>query len=136
MDTFRANWPFMLVPIVVTIVGGLFSSSYQLSAKARSQIQHFTAGVVFAAIAGEVIPDVIHRDKPISTVAGFVLGVALMFGISRIAGDAEERVGAAGGFPIAMVVAVCIDGLIDGLVIGVGFTVGTTLGTLVTVALS
>src|SRR5215210_1698603 len=127
----------MLIPIVVTVLGGLISSSFTLSATVRSTVQHFTAGVVFAAIAGEVIPDVINRDAPGTTVIGFLIGVGLMFGISRategIDGGSGSRPDA---FPSALVAAVSVDGLVDGLVIGIGFTVGSTLGTLVTVALS
>ena len=146
MHTLQQSWLFMAVPVLVTITGGVLASSLTLSPGLRSMIQHFTAGVVFAAIAGEVIPDVIDRHAPIATVIGFVAGVALMFGISRLS-DAlvpaetapPQSAGASGsraGFPAALVAAVSIDGLIDGLVIGIGFTVGAALGTLVTVALS
>ena len=139
MDTLRSNWPYMLIPVAVTIAGGLIASTIRLAPAVRSTIQHFTAGVVFAAIAGEVIPDVVHRDKPFATVIGFAVGVALMFGISRASDalvDLAERPDGGRGFPAPLVAAVSIDGLVDGLVIGIGFTVGTTLGTLVTVALS
>ena len=146
MDTLHNNWLFMLIPVVVTIVGGLIAASFTLAPAVRSSVQHFTAGVVFAAIAGEVIPDVIGRHAPAATVIGFVVGVALMFGISRFSEallpEAEHANPIAAGagtrrrFPASLVAAVSIDGLIDGLVIGIGFTVGATLGTLVTVALS
>ena len=149
MTTLQQNWPLMAIPVLVTIVGGLIAASFTLPPALRSTIQHFTAGVVFAAIAGEVIPDVIDRRVPIATIVGFIIGVALMFGISRVSDslvpDAEEEPGTqprgnlsvqAARFPAPLVTAVSIDGLVDGLVIGIGFTVGSTLGTLVTVALS
>ena len=146
MDILQDNWLFMLIPVVVTVVGGLIAASFTLRPAIRSSIQHFTAGVVFAAVAGEVIPDVIDRHAPAATVIGFVVGVALMFGISRVsdallpaAQDTNPTVAVAGTprrFPASLIAAVSIDGLIDGLVIGIGFTVGSNLGILVTVALS
>ena len=146
METLHDNWLFMLIPVIVTIIGGLIAASFTLAPAIRSSVQHFTAGVVFAAIAGEVIPDVLHRHAPAATIIGFVAGVALMFGIGRVSDallpDAEHPnptvavPGTRRRFPASLVAAVSIDGLIDGLVIGIGFTVGTTLGTLVTVALS
>ena len=146
MDTLHDNWVFMLIPVVVTIVGGLIAASFTLAPEIRSSVQHFTAGVVFAAIAGEVIPDVIDRHAPAATIIGFVVGVALMFSISRVSDallpeseHANRNVAGPGTrrrFPASLIAAVSIDGLIDGLVIGIGFTVGATLGTLVTVALS
>ena len=142
MNTLGHNWPFMVIPILVTILGGLIASSIRLPPAVRSMIQHFTAGVVFAAIAGEVIPDVLDRHSPVSTVVGFAAGVGLMFGISRISdtllpeGPASPEPAPRGRFPAPLIAAVSIDGLIDGLVIGIGFTVGTSLGLLVTFALS
>ena len=146
MDTLQQNWPFMLIPVVVTMIGGVIAAAFTLSPTVRSSVQHFTAGVVFAAIAGEVIPDVIDRHATAATVTGFVIGVGLMFGLSKASDrllpqPAEPPTGAgpAAGrrqFPVPLVIAVGIDALLDGLVIGIGFTVGSTLGTLVTVALS
>jgi zinc transporter, ZIP family len=128
----------MLIPIVATMVGALLSSFVDLSPRARSWTLHFTAGVVFAALAGEVMPDVMERHQPAATVIGFVAGVVLMFGISRVTESLEERgeVVAAQRFPTALVAAISVDTLIDGLLIGIGFAVGGTLGTLITVALS
>ena len=134
-STLGHNWPFILVPIVVTVAGGLLASYLDVTPAWRSGIQHFTAGVVVAAIAGEVIPDVIDRHAPLATVTGFVLGVAAMFGLGKITEGAEESA-LRRGLPLGLLAAVAVDGLIDGLVIGIGFTVGTSLGLLVTFALS
>jgi ZIP family zinc transporter len=41
-------------------------------------IQHFAAGMVFAAVAIELLPDVVSLHAPLATILGFSLGVAPM----------------------------------------------------------
>lgn len=50
-------------------------------------IQHLAAGVVFAAVAGGVLPDL--RDSVGYLVGGFLVGVAVLLGLERIAQKAE-----------------------------------------------
>ena len=134
MTALRENWLYLLIPIAVTILGGVISALRAISGKTRGLVQHFTAGVVFAALAGEAIPDVLHRKALVQTVIGFVLGVALMVGVGRLT-DNKDGV-ARTGVPWGLLIPLGVDALLDGLVIGIGFTAGATVGLLITVALS
>lgn len=96
----------------------------------RSVIQHFAAGLVFAAVAGELLPEITKEHQPLGVVLGFALGIGLMLLIERLSGDGE----ASGARGLAMVVGVDI--LIDGLLIGISFAAGVKAGLLLTFALS
>ena len=134
MTALSESWLYLLIPIVVTVLGGVVAAFRTISSRTRALVQHLTAGVVFAALAGEAIPDVVHRDARVATVVGFCLGVALMIGIARLTsgdGEVDDR-----GVPWGLIVPLGIDALIDGLVIGIGLTAGVKVGTLIAVALS
>ncbi|WP_336807558.1 transporter [Fulvimonas yonginensis] len=95
-------------------------------------MQHFAAGVVFSALAVEILPDIMHRRAPLAVLGGFAAGVLLMLGL-RIAGCRMEKVSHS---PIGMTLVVGTDVLIDGLLIGIAFAAGAREGALVTVALA
>ena len=96
--------------------------------KTQGFFQHFAAGVVFAAAAAELLPDLMHRQSLAATLGGAALGVALML-VVRVVGRRLES-----GFGLAAVIA--IDVLIDGLVVGLGFVQGVRQGLLLTIALT
>ncbi len=93
-----------------------------------SAIQHFAAGVVFAAAAGEIMPDVAHSGSPIATIVGGFAGIAVMLAIRQL-----ERVIKG---PTGLLTLVGVDILIDGLVLGIAFAAGAKAGLLLTIALS
>ena len=141
---------FTLAPVVAMAIGGVIAAYRPPKARLGSAIQHFAAGVVFAALAVEILPDVVHRNAPFAAAGGFAAGVALMLALRTFArrfenkeaqGEAAEivdagEIGAGGRGSIGLVLIVGIDILIDGLLIGVAFSAGEREGTLITVALA
>lgn len=134
-----------LVPIATTIVGAAGAALRPPSARLRSSIQHFAAGVVFSVVAVELLPDVVRTRTPIEVVVGFTLGIALMLLIRRFTAGAEgeavvtpEGIARAttGTAPRGMLVAVGIDIALDGLLLGIAFAAGAKEGALLTLALS
>lgn len=134
---------FVLIPAAATLLGGVVAAFRPPGARLQSVIQHFAAGVVFAAVAGELLPELMHEAAPLPTVFGFALGVGLMLGVKRLTegkpgaeasaeGDAPEAEGSTRG----LVATVAVDVAIDGLLVGVGFAAGTEAGILLTIALS
>jgi ZIP family zinc transporter len=126
--------PYLLIPVIATIVGAVAAAFYTPGPQMRSSIQHFAAGVVFAAVAGEVLPEV-RGESPIAVIIGFALGVVMMLVIRELVehgGEVEE--GAED--PTGLVITVGVDLVIDGLLIGMGFAAGTELGLLLTLALT
>lgn len=128
---------FFLVPIAATIAGGVVASFKTPTPTIRSGIQHFAAGVVFAAAAGELLPDVVHERAPVSATIGFAAGIGLMLVVKTLSERLARPAGSGlGQWPTSLVVTLGIDVLVDGLLIGIGFSAGAREGFLLTVALT
>lgn len=117
---------FTAIPVLATIVGGVVAAYRAPGPRLRSIVQPIAAGVVFAAAAGELLPDVMDRHRPRDMAIGFALGVALMLAIR----DVARRRGGEGpnATPVALLVTLGTDVLIDGLLIGIGFAAGAKKG--------
>ncbi len=119
---------FTLIPVVAVLIGSLFAVSRRPSDAFVSAMQHLAAGVVFAAAAAEILPQVMHEGSPIATFTGGALGILVMLSLKALEGHASG--------PIAMLGAVAVDILIDGLVLGLAFVAGGKAGVLLTIALT
>ena len=126
----------MLLPSAAVIAAGLFGALRSLSDLLRSAVQHFAAGVVFAAIATEVIPDVMHAGAPWLVLSGFAAGVVVMFALRWLAERLEARDSGKAAIPLGFLAAVATDCVIDGVVIGTGFAIGARQGVLISAALA
>jgi len=123
------SWFFYtIIPVIAAIAGATAAAYRRPGPVLVSAIQHFAAGVVFAAAAGEILPDLKHGGSLWPVALGGAAGIALMLGLKRL----EERVGGATG----LIALVGIDILIDGLVLGIGFAAGAKVGLLLTIALT
>lgn len=121
-------WTYTLIPLFAMLVGVSLSIWRSPSQTTQSAFQHFAAGVVFAAAAGELLPDLKHQGQAIPVIVGGGAGVGVMLGIKALA----ERMRGTSSFAIVT----AIDLLIDGLVLGIGFAAGARAGLLLTVALT
>ena len=117
-----------LIPVTAMIVGAALAIWRQRGPAFTAGVQHLAAGVVFAAAAGEILPDLKHAQSPIAVLIGGLLGVAAMLVIKRI-GDKVEG-------PVGLTTLIGVDLLIDGLVVGIGFVAALQTGLLLTIALS
>lgn len=133
------------IPVVATIFGGVIASLKTSSERTRSFVQHFAAGVVMAAVAGELLPEISKGHQPLGLVIGFALGLVIMLLIRQVAErfegrEADRELEVTGrpalGMNFALIGVVGIDVLIDGLLIGVGFAAGERVGTLLVIALT
>ena len=121
-------WAYTLIPALATVLGAAVAAVRQPGPAVTSAIQHLAAGVLFAAVAGEILPDLKHQQSPIAVIVGGALGVALMLLVKRLGEKAKGSVG--------LIATVGIDILIDGLVLGIGFAAGAKQGLLLTGALT
>lgn len=121
-------WVYTLIPAAAAIIGAVVAVNTRPGPTLISAIQHLAAGVVFAAAAGEILPDVMHGGSLLATVIGGAIGVVTMLVVKQL----EER---AKG-PVGLLTAIGIDILIDGLVLGIGFAAGPKVGLLLTIALT
>ncbi|MCB1883661.1 MAG: transporter [Geminicoccaceae bacterium] len=118
----------LLVPVAAAIVGAVVAVNARPGPVVVSAVQHFAAGVVFAAAAGEILPDLKHAGAATPVLIGGTAGVAVMLGVKAMEGRAKG--------PLGLMAAVGVDMLIDGLVLGLGFVASVKEGLLLTVALT
>ena len=122
------------IPVATATTGGVVACYRPPSPRVRSGVQHLAAGLVFAAAATELVPDLSHEHHRVAIVVGFAIGLALMLGIeflpARMLGPARTD------SPASALGAIGIDVFIDGLLIGIGFARGGHAGILLTAALT
>jgi ZIP family zinc transporter len=122
--------------VVAAMVGGVVAVYRAPGAQMESNVQHFAAGVVIAAVAAELLPDV-HDRAPTVVVVGFAIGVAAMLGVHRLSKLLEKRdVGGSFAGAAGLLITVGIDMLIDGVLIGVTFLAEPSTGVIIAVALA
>lgn len=127
---------YVLFPVGAMILGALLATFRSPGPRLGSAIQHFAAGTVFAAVALELLPDVVRTHMVASTVVGFAAGVALMLTIRQLSTRLEGRSKEKSTGNMGLVVAVGVDITIDGFLIGISFAAGAKQGLLLTIALS
>ena len=123
-----SGWLYTLIPSLAVVLGAAVALWRQPTLAIAAAIQHFAAGVVFAAAAGELLPDIKHRQSAWAVILGGAVSIVLMLGIKRLGETTKGTLG--------LVVMVAVDIFIDGLVLGIGFAAGAKQGFLLTVALT
>lgn len=121
-------------PVAAAVVGGVVASVRRPSPVVVSGVQHFAAGVVVAAVAGEVLPDLKERGSVGLVAAGFATGVVVMLLLSRL--EKPVARGEAARIPIGYLAVIGVDLLVDGLLVGAGAAVSTSTAVVITVALT
>ncbi len=119
---------YTLIPAVLAILAAATAVKLRPGPLLVSTIQHFAAGVVFAAAAGEILPDVIHGGSQLATLIGGSLGIVVMLAVKQL----ETLVKGSAG----LLTMIGIDLLVDGMVLGIAFAAGAQTGLLLTIALS
>lgn len=119
---------FTLIPVAAAVLGGVFAVWKKPGPEIRSIVQHFAAGVVVAAAAGELLPDVVHEKSVWAVVIGGGIGIGVMLIVKELAEKASGN--------LSLITTVGVDVLIDGLIVGIGFAAGAKAGILLTIALT
>lgn len=137
---------FTVIPVVAAMAGGVIAAFRPPGPKLGSAIQHFAAGMVFAAVAVELLPDVVSEHAPVATIIGFSVGIFLMLLIRSLTEKKEESEDSLAekgqlstklpGLPTGLIATIGVDVTIDGLLIGIGFAAGAKEGILLIVALT
>ena len=127
---------YVLFPFGAMMVGALIATFRSPGPRVGSAIQHFAGGTVFAAVALELLPDVVRAHAVVSTIVGFAAGVALMLALRKLGTRLETRSKDKSTGSMGLVIAVGVDITIDGFLIGISFVAGAKQGLLLTIALS
>ena len=123
----------MGIPALVALCGGVLAAIWTPSHATRSLIQHFAAGVVLAALAVELLPEISREHAPgLVLVASFALGSLFMYALKLWTLRMEHAAnlsGAAKGLSTGLLLATFID-------VATGFAAGGETGTILALGLS
>ncbi len=144
MSTLTTAAALVAFPVIAGIIGGAVAVVRTPSAALVSGVQHFAAGVVMAAVATEVLPDLRARGPLWLIILGFSAGVALLVGFRQFEDhgphgedeDGHDDVRAGGQVPVGFLAVVAVDLFIDGLLVATGATVSRRTAIIITIALT
>jgi len=118
------------------VVGGALAAFWAPGKRLTSYIQHFAAGVVIAAVALQLTPEIAKAGAhPAVVLGGFAFGGLCMIGLKWVTLRIEERQSRRRGKPWGLTAAAAIDTLLDGTIIGAGFAMGPGVGAILSLAL-
>lgn len=130
----------MGIPAVIALAGGILAAFWTPGHTTRSLIQHFAAGVVLAALAVELLPEISREHAPGPVLAAsFALGSLFMYALKLWTMRMEHAAslsGAVKGLGTGLLLATFIDVATDGFIIGAGFAAGGETGTILALGLS
>ena len=121
------------IPTFTMVVASVVSVWRSPGSRIRSAMQHFAGGIVFAAVAIELVPNMVAGGRVLPMLVGFILGVGLVLGIRVLdeRGRSGGRRGASG-----LLVSTAVDLLIDGFLVGIGFGLSMSSGWLLVIAIT
>lgn len=129
----------MFIPALVASLGGFLAVYWNPSHQMRSLIQHFAAGVVLAALAVEVLPEIGREHAPAWVlISSFTFGGLMMYIMKLWSMRLEEKTEHLGdnAFNYGLIAATFIDVAVDGFIIGAGFAAGGNTGLILALGLS
>ena len=115
MASLLAVLPYTAAPVLAAAVGASLVAWRPPGEKTQGFVQHFAAGVVFAAAAAELLPDLMHRRMPMVTAIGFALGVLTMLIVKGVAEKLGQRSISQAKQPTSLVITLLIDTALDGV---------------------
>lgn len=123
-------------PVAAAVLGSIIAALRAPGPKLSSAIQHFAAGVVLAALAGEVLPDLRAEGNLAFAAVGFTAGTAVVLTLGAIGRRLDRKAPVRGSLPAGLLAAVGIDLLLDGMLVGLGTVLGARQALILTIALT
>lgn len=123
-----AAWQFTLIPWACLFVGAMIARYKAPNDSLLAGLQHLAAGVVFAAAATEILPDLQHGGDIFAILLGGGIGLLTMFGVKSFGEKFSGN--------MSLIILIGVDIFIDGVVLGIGFALGAKQGALLLFALS
>ncbi len=123
-------------PVTAGIAGGVVAALRVPRPAVVSGVQHFAAGVVLAAVAGEVLPELRELGPLWLIVLGFAAGVGVLVGMRHLEGGEGGEGAGDRTLPVGFLAVVGVDLFIDGLLVGIGAAVSTETAAIIAIALT
>jgi len=137
MQSLLSNTLFLIMfPSFTVLAGSVIGFVRTPGRKATSIIQHFTAGLVLAAVAIELLPQLTKAGNRQALILGYACGLGLMLGVKWWAKRLEVNKGYNGLTSKSLVAATGIDLFVDGLLVGTSSAIGPREATIITIALT
>ena len=114
--------------VAAALLGALYAAWRPPGPLLRSAVQHFAAGLIFAAAAAEILPDALAQGHALPVAVGGAIGIGAMLALRAVGQRARG--------PVGLVTMVAVDVLIDGLVLGIAFAAGERAGLVLSIALT
>ncbi len=134
------NLVLMAFPACIALLGGIMASVWRPSHNTRSLIQHFAAGVVLAALAVELLPEIEREHAPgLVLIGSFAAGSLFMYALKLWTINLEHQAALRSdseSINIGLMLATFIDVSMDGFIIGAGFAAGGSTGMILALGLS
>jgi len=115
------------VPAAALVVGVVGGAWLRPGPKLRSAFQHAAAGIIFGAVATELVPVLVTTPHWMAVVAGFAIGVGLMLTMRALGGGDDTSGGSSLGMVAGLSVDLAVDGLLVVLALGAGEAGGLVL---------
>ena len=125
---------YLIVPSVVLIITSVLANWIVPGVKVRSALQHLAAGIIFALIATEVVPELLAGSHIGTMVIGYILGIVFILGVRLLDNKTGAESRSRGWIGLATTGSV--DLLIDGFLMGVAFSISHASGILLTIAIA
>src|SRR5512143_2891010 len=112
------------IPVGAAFIGATIAAVRPPGRVARSSIQHFAAGVIFAVVAVELLPEVRRGHDPLEAGWTFAAGVIFMLAINKVVKRFNHQGEHAGGSgpSLGQLVPIGVDLVLDGVLIGIAMT--------------
>ena len=118
---------FAVTASVTLLICGFLSQFIKISRNGLSILQHFAAGIIFSAVAVELIPKLLESELKWDIAIGFLLGLFCML-LFRLIGERESS-------PAALITGYGVDLWIDGILIALAYLASERSGLIITGAL-
>lgn len=120
-------YPFLILPLLTGIIASAAAAWRVPGTRVRGLLQLGAAGLMFGAVGGIVLPQLVRDRALLPLIVGFGAGSALVLGVrsvvQRLQRSAEED-----PLPITEIVTAALGYWASGLFIGVGFALGPASG--------
>jgi len=119
---------YSLLVSLALLASSVLSFFFRLKPSQLSFLQHFAAGVIFAAVAVELVPHLLNSPLKWDIALGFLFGLFAMLAIRKIGETKNDST-------LGMTAGFGVDLWIDGILVALSFAAATSSGLVVTFAL-